>query len=182
MVTKLPHPYLLDVQGEVPNTYLIGLGAGYVATLGGETLVRDSNAFQAFLGRYSDKTGIKFDKGIFGHELFRRVFVLTLANLYSAYTSARSQYLISQKVPEDRLPLYTTYDDKLIMLEFFGESSYENLDEILRRNKDVHDAILSKIPAKLENELPKELKGEMNKPNGKNFQQQGGDQKKNNRE
>ena len=144
MEGKLPTPYIPEMKGDTPNMYVTGVGAGLVARLLGDTLIGDSNAFQIFLGRYSNKTGLKFDKGIFGHEAFRRAFIYTLIGFYSAYTSARSQYLISKGISDSDLPVYTSFDDVLAVSEFFADSPYENLDEILKKNKEIHDTARSK--------------------------------------
>lgn len=154
MVIQLPSPYMSEVKGEVPNIYIVGLGAGYISALRGNVLIADSNAFQAFLGRFSDKSGIKFDKGLFSHELFREVFVQTLASFYTAYASARSQYLIEKNIPDSDLPRYTSFDNVLIISEFSADSPYENLDEILKNNKEVHNTALSRWAKDIKGILP----------------------------
>ena len=144
MEGKLPTPYVLEMKGDIPNMYIPLLGAGCYASLVGENLIRNSNAFRAFLKRCSDKTGLEFDKGLFGYEEFIRAFVYTLIGLYSAYTSVRSQYLISKGISESELPVYTSFDDALIVLEFSANSPHENLDEILKKNKEIHDTARSR--------------------------------------
>ncbi len=144
MPVQLPIPYTLDIEGDVPLQYLPTLGAGYVAARAGGALVADANAFQAFLSQYENKTGIKFDEGIFGHEIFRRVFVETLAAAYAAYSSSRSQYLVKDRqVPKHDLARYTTLDDEMLLKYFFGNRTIDNLDELIENERKLLEVLKS---------------------------------------
>ncbi len=142
MPVTLPAPYTLDIEKteEVPNIYIVGLGAGYLSSRYGDYIAADSNVFNTFLSQFMNKTGLMLNKSMFGHTIFRRAFLETLAAMYNAYSNSRTLYLSNQrKVPDEDLGRYITLDDFTLMAHFVTDSVSE-LEKVIEKNKDILEA------------------------------------------